>query len=95
LKVETKIQNFLEATFLVEFDESLTRDSDLFKEGVMDSFGYLELIAFLKSEFQITLSDEELATNVLVDLRSICAFVAERQGRAADAASASASASAS
>ena len=45
---EAKIQKFIEDNFLVEFDEDLTRTSDLFREGVLDSFGYVDLVGFLQ-----------------------------------------------
>lgn len=76
--MEDKIRKFIEESFLVEFGDSLNEDSDLFKEGVMDSFGYIQLCRFLESEFGITFSEQEMATNVLVNLSSIRAFVARK-----------------
>ncbi|MGW1197810.1 acyl carrier protein [Streptomyces sp. NPDC002536] len=82
-----KIRQFVEDRFLVEFGGDVTADSDLFKAGVMDSFGYIQLMGFLEDEFGIGISDEDMLTSVLVSLDAIDAFVAgklsERQGDAA------------
>jgi acyl carrier protein len=75
LSVESKIRGFLEETFLFEFRADVTVHSNLFAEGVIDSFGYVQLIEFLKSEFGLTLSDEELISNVLVSCADMTEFV--------------------
>jgi len=36
-------------------DGALTNDAPLFSSGVIDSFGVLELIAFLEDTFQVTI----------------------------------------
>lgn len=66
-----KIRAFVEEQCLVEFDDTLTADSDLFKEGVMDSFGYVQLCRFLEKEFGITFTEEEMTANVMVSLSQI------------------------
>jgi D-alanine--poly(phosphoribitol) ligase subunit 2 len=72
------IRTFLEETFLFQFGDVVGPTSDLFKEGVIDSYGYIELVRFLEREFGITLSDEELLSNVLVSLDDMTAFVEQR-----------------
>ncbi len=72
------IRAFIEEQFLIEFDESFPEDTNLFKEGVMDSFGYVQLCRFLEKEFGITFSEAEMTGNVLVSLTQIRATVAEK-----------------
>jgi D-alanine--poly(phosphoribitol) ligase subunit 2 len=64
-----RIRRFIEDQFLVEFDETLNADSDLFKEGVIDSFGYVQFCRFLEKTFGITFSEAEMTGNVMVSLR--------------------------
>ncbi len=71
-----KIRAFIEDQFLVEFDESFPEDTNLFKEGVMDSFGYVQLCRFLEKEFAITFTEAEMTGNVLVSLTQIRETVA-------------------
>jgi len=73
--MEQAITDFLEETFLFEFDIDVTADEDLFKAGIIDSFGYVQLIKFLKTEFNITISEEELMSNILISKNKIIEFV--------------------
>ena len=73
-----KIREFMEQRFLIEFDASFPEDTDLFKEGVMDSFGYVQLCRFLEKEFGLAFSEEDLTANVLVSLSRIRAFVDQK-----------------
>ncbi|MCX5202698.1 acyl carrier protein [Streptomyces sp. NBC_00237] len=72
------ITRFVEDRFLVEFGTEVTPQSNLFDEGVIDSFGYVQLVTFLKEEFAIDLSEEDVLMNVLVTLDAIDAFVARK-----------------
>jgi D-alanine--poly(phosphoribitol) ligase subunit 2 len=73
-----KIRAFIEEQFLVEFDDDLPEDTNLFKEGVMDSFGYIQLCRFLEREFAITFTEAEMTGNVLVSLSQIRDTVAAK-----------------
>lgn len=73
-----KIRAFIEEQFLVAFDEDFPEDTNLFKEGVMDSFGYVQLCRFLEREFAITFSEAEMTGNVLVSLSQIRDTVAAK-----------------
>jgi hypothetical protein len=37
------IRAFIEEQFLIEFGDDFPEDTDLFRAGVMDSFGYVRL----------------------------------------------------
>lgn len=86
--MEEKIKRFIEETFLFEFDDNITPETDLFKAGVIDSFGYVRLMHFLASEFNVRYSDQELLSNILVTYDSLVASVRSKMG--SDALSASA-----
>lgn len=74
----SKVRDFIEAQFLIDFDESFPENSDLFKEGVMDSFGYIQLIRFLEKEFLIQFTEEEMMGGVMVSLTQIEEAVARK-----------------
>lgn len=78
-----KIRAFIEEQFLVEFDEDFPESTNLFKEGVMDSFGYVQLCRFLEREFSITFSEAEMTGNVLVSLTQIRETVAAKLAKQA------------
>ncbi|MEU3707259.1 phosphopantetheine-binding protein [Streptomyces anulatus] len=73
-----RLRNMIEEQFLVEFDEELTDQSDLFKAGVIDSFGYVQLLGSIEEEFSIELKDEDFLKDILTSLESIDAFVAKK-----------------
>ncbi|MFE3147924.1 acyl carrier protein [Streptomyces sp. NPDC059218] len=72
------IQRLIEDQFLVEFDGELTAETDLFKTGVMDSFGYIQLLTAVEREFSLQVTDEEFLRNIFSSLEAIDAFVANR-----------------
>ncbi|WP_243794767.1 acyl carrier protein [Saccharopolyspora gloriosae] len=73
-----QIKQFIEEQFLVEFGTDVTAQDDLFKTGVIDSFGYIQLMKFLEEEFALQIDDEDILTNVLVSLEAIDGFVASK-----------------
>lgn len=77
--MEEQIRAFLEDTFLFEFGDDVADDTDLFKAGIVDSFGYVQLVNFLKNEFHVAFTDEEILTNILVSFERIMTFVRAKQ----------------
>ena len=75
MQVEDRIRAFIEQQFLVEFDATFPEDTDLFREGVMDSFGYVQLHRFLEREFDIKFTEAELTDALLVSCTQICVHV--------------------
>ncbi|MFD7502331.1 acyl carrier protein [Streptomyces sp. NPDC001700] len=73
-----KIQQFIEERFLVEFGGDITADTDLFKEGVIDSFGYIQMMNFLEDEFAFHMDEADILTDVFVSLSSIDDFVSRK-----------------
>jgi acyl carrier protein len=73
-----KIVQFIEKQFLIDFDEDVTPQSDLFKEGIIDSFGYIQLMSFLSEEFSLEIASTEMLLEVPATLEAIDRFVADR-----------------
>ncbi len=75
-EIEKEISSFLCRQFLFDFDESdITKNTDLFNAGIIDSFGAVELISFLESKFKITVLDEELISDSIRSLDALVKFV--------------------
>ncbi|MFE4517166.1 acyl carrier protein [Kitasatospora sp. NPDC056783] len=72
------IRSYLEDRFLFEFDEEITPETDLFKAGVIDSFGYVRMMRFLETEFSVTLDADEILMDVLVSLAAIDEFIQKK-----------------
>jgi acyl carrier protein len=72
------ISQYLSQHFLVDFRADANADTDLFEGGFIDSYGYIELIAFLEKQFKIRFTDEELISRGLRSLNSIVAMVEKK-----------------
>jgi acyl carrier protein len=72
--IETKVRDFLSGNSLLDISQAHS-DTDLFKQGYIDSYGYIELIKFLETEFQILFSDEELVSGNLNTFANVAHLV--------------------
>lgn len=71
-----RVRAFIEENFLFREDLSDLGDGDsLLENGVMDSTGILELVAFLEGEFAIQMSDAEIVPDNLDSIASIASFL--------------------
>ncbi|MCE1170409.1 acyl carrier protein [Azovibrio restrictus] len=78
-----KIRDYIEQQFLIQFDEDFPENTDLFKEGVMDSFGYVQLCRFLEKEFGFRFTEQEMTGNILTSLSRIRAYVQQKTAQGA------------
>jgi acyl carrier protein len=84
--VETKIRTFIEDNFLFREDRAAMSDSEsLLEAGLIDSTGILELVAFLESEFQIRMADEEIVPTNLDSIKAIVGYVGAKMAKRAAA----------
>jgi acyl carrier protein len=78
--MQQQIRSFILSSFLFTDDESkLTNHDSLLEQGIMDSTGVLELVAFLESEFAVKVDDEELVPDNLDSVDRIVAFVERKR----------------
>ncbi len=74
--VLSRVRAFIEENFLFREDVSGLADTDsLLENGIMDSTGILELVAFLESEFDIQMSDAEIVPENLDSIAAIAAYL--------------------
>jgi acyl carrier protein len=65
-------------TFLTEHFPAaryISEDGYLLENGLIDSLGILEIIAFLEQEFYITVADEELLPENFQSIAALAAFI--------------------
>lgn len=73
------IRAFVVENFLFGEAGALTDDASLLDEGVIDSTGVLELVAFLEEEYEISVEDSELVPENLDSIAAIGAYVVRKQ----------------
>jgi acyl carrier protein len=81
MTIEQKIRAFIvENFFFGESDDNLKDDDSLLENGIIDSTGVLEIVAFLEETYGIELNDEEIIPENLDSITSMSKFIANKQG---------------
>ena len=76
--ISEQVRQFMYQNFLLG-EEFALGDSDSFlQNGVIDSMGVLELIAFLQETYGITVENEELVPENLDTLEDLTAYVSRK-----------------
>jgi acyl carrier protein len=73
--------------FLYGEDNMLKEDTSFLEEGIIDSTGILELIAFLEETYGLTIGDEEIAPENFDTLGNVARFLERKLSPVAGAAS--------
>ncbi len=74
-QVQQAVTKYLSGHFRVNFGDAVNEKTDLFQEGLIDSFGFIELVAFLEKTFGIKFEEKEFTTNSLNTVANIVATV--------------------
>jgi D-alanine--poly(phosphoribitol) ligase subunit 2 len=74
-EIREKLKKFIESNYLLSFGVDIQEDGNLFKEGFIDSFGYVELVSFLENEFSFEISEDEMNSGSLSSFNNINVFV--------------------
>lgn len=76
MTAKDKIRGYILENFLFTDDQSaLSNDDSFLEQGLVDSTGILEIIAFIEDDFNITIEDEEMVPENLDSVDNIIAFI--------------------
>jgi acyl carrier protein len=76
--VAQQIREFIVTNFLYGQERTLKDDDSLAVEGIVDSTGVLQLVAFLEETYSITVEDEELAPENLDSISRVTAYLCRK-----------------
>lgn len=79
MEIINTIRNFIIENFLFEEDKNLKEETSFLENGILDSTGVLELIAFLEETYEIEVEDEELIPQNLDSITSVAQYVQRKQ----------------
>jgi acyl carrier protein len=82
-EIREKIRAYVIDTFLFGDGNGLKDESSFLDEGIIDSTGILELVAYLEENFCITVEDEELIPEHLDSINNIAVFLEKKSYSAA------------
>lgn len=85
MEIEGQIRRYVLESFLFTTDDTrLDSRASFLEEGVIDSTGVLELVAFVEETFGIEVNDEEILPENFDSVVKLAAFVkAKMDGRSA------------
>jgi acyl carrier protein len=78
--ITARIRAYLVEHFPSVRDHAFTDEDPLLANGILDSLGVLDLVGYLETEFEITVSDDDLVPEHFETLRRLTVFVEEKQG---------------
>jgi acyl carrier protein len=78
--VAQAIRDFITSNFLYEQKRTVANNDSFMEEGILDSTGVVQLVAFLEETYGITISDEELIPDNLDSISKVTSFVAHKNG---------------
>jgi acyl carrier protein len=79
--IRGQVREFVLSNFYVPAGDVLADEASLFDGGYVDSTGVLELIAFVESQFGITVADAETVPENLDSIARVAAFIERKRAR--------------
>lgn len=79
-KHAAEIRAFISSSFFVE---DFQDDDSFLQNGIVDSTGMLELVAFLEDTYQLQVEDAELIPENLDSITNVCRFIERKRTQAA------------
>jgi acyl carrier protein len=77
------IRQFMEDTFLFAFGTDAGEEDNLFELGLVDSYGFVEMITFLEDKYGIKFTEEDMTSPRMMSSAGIFAIVDEKLETAA------------
>ena len=80
MDTRARIREYIVENFLFGDGEPLEDDGmSLLDNGIIDSTGVMELVAFLEGDFALNIEDEELVPENLDSVENLVSFVTRKQ----------------
>lgn len=76
--VGQRVREFIVENFLYGQERLLKDDDSFLGEGIVDSTGVLQLVAFLEETYGIAVEDEELTPENMDSIRSIVSYLSRK-----------------
>ena len=73
--IAQKVREFILQNYLFGQDKKLENTDSFLEQGIIDSTGVLELVAFLQDTFEITVEDEEITPDNLDSIGNVMRYL--------------------
>lgn len=72
--IRSDLLTFVSETFMVE-PEDINVEESMIDEGIIDSFGLVEIVAYLEKQYQIKIGEDDVVRANFGSIEKIVAFV--------------------
>ena len=79
MSLHESIRAFVVDNFLFGEESGLKSNSSFLDEGIVDSTGILELVAFIEREYGIRIADDELVPENLDSIERVASFIEKKR----------------
>ncbi|MBU8871971.1 MAG: acyl carrier protein [Gemmatimonadales bacterium] len=80
METRDAVRNYIIENFLFGDATPLQQDKmSLLDEGIIDSVGVMELVAFLEQDFELSVDDEDLIPENLDSVDNLVAYIARKK----------------
>lgn len=78
--LEQRIRQFVSAELLFDAEAQVDEEASFIREGIVDSTGVMELVAFVQSAFEIEIHQREVTLENFDSVRRLAQFIRLKQG---------------
>jgi acyl carrier protein len=75
-----RLRKFIATNFYIPAGQRLDETASFLQQGIIDSTGVLELVAFLETELGIMVSDDELVPSNFDSIAALSEFIRRKRG---------------
>jgi acyl carrier protein len=79
--IETRLREFLFKQFPAARSRGVGAEDSLLTQGIVDSLGVLEVVTFIESEFQLTVTEDEMLSDHFETIARIADLVSRKLAR--------------
>jgi len=74
-----KILDYLKGSVVLNPAQEIPLDRSLLEEGILDSYGIVDLLTFIEGEFGLAIPDEDINKEKMGSLRKMAKYVGARR----------------
>lgn len=79
-EIQDKLLAFITSSFMVEREE-IDLDKSMIDEGIIDSFGLIEIASFMEKEFNMKVREDQMIRSNFGSVHKIVDFIKRETGR--------------
>lgn len=80
MDIQAKLKNYLLMELAADLGiETLSEEDDLLEQGIIDSMGIMNVIAFMEENFEIAVEDQEIVPDNFQTIKNMEQFIGQKR----------------